>query len=154
MKLIAEASFIHHHNSITPRLLTFLGAPSQLYRLMIVPLIPPGVIDADAKLVVKMAVALETKYGQAESDPSFAVSDSNRFIGVLTTDKLNYASYSPCRGIEGDSGLTITKRNTDSPLPKPSESYYPGRFDIQLSLADRWGTCFVSLDGGFSREMI
>lgn len=121
---------------------------------MIVPLIPPGVIDADAKLVVKMAVALETKYGQAESDPSFAVSDSNRFIGVLTTDKLNYASYSPCRGIEGDSGLTITKRNVDSPLPKPSESYYPGRFDIQLSLADRWGTCFVSLDGGFSREMI
>ena len=69
MKLIAEASFIHHHNSITPRLLTFLGAPSQLYRLMIVPLIPPGVIDADAKLVVKMAVALDTKYGQGESDP-------------------------------------------------------------------------------------
>ena len=73
---------------------------------------------------------------------------------MLTTDKLNYASISPCRGTEGDSGLTITKRIRDSPLPKPSESYYPGRFDIHLSLSDRWGACFVSLDGGFSREMI
>ena len=154
MKLIAEASFIHHHNAITPRSLTFLSAPSYLSRLMIVPLIPPGVIEADAKLVVKMAVALETKYGQGESDPSFVVSDGNRFIGALTNDKLNYASYSPCRGTEGDSGLTITKRNIDSPLPKPSDSYYPGRFDIHLSLSDRWGTCFVSHDGGFSREMI
>ena len=41
-----------------------------------------------------------------------------------------------------------------SPLPKPAESYYPGRVETKLSLSDRWGTCFTSHDGGFSSEMI
>ena len=120
---------------------------------MIVPLIPPGVIGNNAKLVVKMAVGLETKFGQGESDPSFVISDGHRFVGMLTADKNNYPSSAPCFGIEGLSGNTITRR-TDAALPKPSESYYPGRFEIQLSLSDRWGTCFVPLDGGFSREMV
>ena len=153
MKLAEAASFIHHHNTLTPRLLTFLSAPSNYYRLMIVPLIPPGVMANNAKLVVKMAVALETKFGQGESDPSFVISDGHRFVGMLTMDKGNYPSTAPCRGIEGSSGDTMT-RHTDKDLPKPSESYYAGRFEIQLSLSDRWGTCFVPLDGGFSREMV
>ena len=122
---------------------------------MIVPLIPPGVIDTNAKLVVKMAVALETTFGGADSDPSFGVSDGHRFIGVLTTDKANYNDHAPCFGYEGASGTTLTNTFRDPTLPKPSESqYYPGRFKIQLSLSDRWGTCFVPLDGGFSREMV
>ena len=153
MKLAEAASFIHHHNTLTPRLLTFLSAPSNYYRLMIVPLIPPGVIDHNAKLVVKMAVALETEFGSGESDPSFVISDGHRFVGMLTPDKNNYPSSAPCLGIEGPSGDTMT-RHTDTGLPKPSESYYPGRFEVQLSLSDRWGTCFVPLDGGFSREMV
>ena len=154
MKLAEAASFIHHHNTLTPRVLTFLSAPSNYYRLMIVPLIQPGVIDHNAKLVVKMAVGLETSFGQGESDPSFVISDGHRFVGMLTVDKNNYPSSAPCLGIEGPSGNTITTRYTDTALPKPSESYYPGRFEIQLSLSDRWGTCFVPLDGGFSREMV
>ena len=153
MKLPSAATFIHHHNSITPRLLTFLSAPSSYYRLMIVPLIPPGVIDTNAKLVVKMAVGLETTFGQGESDPSFVISDGQQFIGMITVDKNNYPSSAPCVGIEGPSEKTMT-RHVDAALPKPSESYYPGRYEIQLSLSDRWGTCFVPLDGGFSREMI
>ncbi|KAL9987405.1 hypothetical protein ACROYT_G001706 [Oculina patagonica] len=153
MKLVSAASFIHHHNSITPRLLTFLSAPSLLYRLMIVPLIPPGVTDTNANLVVKMAVGLEIKFGAADSDPSFVVSDGHHFIGMETNDKTNYAASAPCRGVEGPSGKTMT-RHLDAALPKPSESRYPGKFEIQLSLSDRWGTCFVPLDGGFSREMV
>jgi len=121
---------------------------------MIVPLIPPGVIGKNAKLVVKMAVGLETKFGQGDSDPSFVISDGDRFVGMLTLDKNNYPSSAPCFGIEGSSGNTMTHRHTDATLPKPSETYYPGRFEFQLSLSDRWGTCFVPLDGGFSREMV
>ena len=75
MKLAEAASFIHHHNTLTPRLLTLLSAPSKHYRLMImiVPLIPPGVFDHNAKLVVKMAVGLEAKFGQGDSDPPFTI---------------------------------------------------------------------------------
>ena len=154
-KLVSAATFIHHHNSITPRLLTFLSAPSDNYRLMIVPLIPPGVIHTNANLVVKMAVGLDTKFGKTDSDPSFGVSDGHRFIGMLTTDKTNYKDHAPCFGIEGPSAKTLSNPFRDPNLPKPSEAqYYPGRFEIQLSLSDRWGTCFVPLDGGFSREMV
>ena len=49
---------------------------------MIVPLIPPHVIDHNVKLVVKMAVALETEFGSGESDPSFVISDGHRFVGM------------------------------------------------------------------------
>ena len=121
---------------------------------MIVPLIPPKITTANDNLVIKMAVGLETKYGQGDSDPSFVVSDGSRFIGAITADKNNYPGRAPCRGIEGGSGPTITERHQDPKLPSPSEKYYPGRFEIQLSLSDRWGTCFVPLDGGFSREVI
>ena len=152
-KLAEAASFIHHHNTLTPRVLTFLSAPTRHYRLMIVPLIPPGVFDHNAKLVVKMTVALETNFGQGDSDPSFAISDGHHYVGMLTHDKQNYPATAPCVGAEGPSGKTMT-RHRDAGLPKPSESYYPGRFEIHLSLSDRWGTCFIPLDGGFSREMV
>ncbi len=122
---------------------------------MIVPLIPPGVIDTNANLVVKMAVGLETTFGAADSDPSFVISDGNRYIGMVTNDKLSLSVAAPCMGTEGSSGKTIASQRNDGFLPKPSETqYYPGRFEIQLSLSDRWGTCFVPLDGGFSREMV
>ena len=121
---------------------------------MVVPLIPPAVTTENANLVIKMAVGMETTFGGVDSDPSFVVSDGNHFIGALTLDKDNYGGSAPCIGIEGASGPIINQRRTDASLPKPSESYYPGRFEIQLSLSDRWGTCFVPLDGGFSREMI
>ena len=129
-QLAEAASFIHHHNTLTSRLLTFLSAPSNYYRLMIVPLIPPGVIDHNAKLVVKMAVGLKTTFGQGESDPSFVISDGHRFVGMITLDKNNYPSSAPCLGMEGHSGKIMT-RHTDAGLPKPSESYYPGRFEIR-----------------------
>ena len=154
MKLARAATFIHYHHSVTPRLLTFLSAPKDHFRLMVVPLIPPAVTTENANLVIKMAVGMETTFGGVDSDPSFVVSDGNHFIGVFTLDKTNYNGDAPCLGIEGASGLTMNQRHRDTSLPKPSESYYPGRFEIQLSLSDRWGTCFVPLDGGFSREMI
>ena len=67
---------------------------------------------------------------------------------MLTQDKQNYPLTAPCVGAEGPSGKTMT-RHRDAGL-----SYYPGRFEIQLSLSDRWGTCFIPLDGGFRREMV
>ena len=155
MKFARAATFIHHHHSLTARSLTFLSAPKDWYRLMIVPLIPPKITTANDNLVIKMAVGLETKYGQEDSDPSFVVSDGSRFIGAITNDKRDYGSDAPCYGIEGGSGPTMNSHYyTGKNRPKLSGKYYPGRFEIQLSLSDRWGTCFVALDGGFSREMI
>ncbi|XP_068729433.1 uncharacterized protein [Montipora capricornis] len=153
IKLESAATFIHHHHWVTPQELTFLGAP-RLHRLLNVPLIPPKTVSPNAELVIKMLVGLETKYGQVDSDPSFVVSDGNQFVGALTRDKKDYGSAAPCQGIEGVTGPTMTNRRSYANLPKASQSYYPGRIEINLSLLDRWGSCFVPLDGGFSREMV
>jgi len=155
MKLIKAASFIHHHHTVTATKLTFLSAPQMNARLLKASLIPPAAVDADANLVVKMVIGIDIEIGQGESDPSYVISDGQFFIGAHIRDKSNYKTGAPCLGIEGSSGKAMGgDRRQDSELPKPSESYYPGRLETRLSLSDRWGTCFVSLDGGFSREMI
>ena len=122
--------------------------------LLKVPLIPPATVDAEISLVVKMVIGTDMDIGQGESDPSYVISAGQFFIGARIRDKSNYNTGAPCLGIEGTSGKTSGDRRYNSNLPKPSESYYPGRLETRLSLSDRWGTCFVSLDGGFSREMI
>ena len=146
---------MHHHHTVTGTKLTFLSAPQNYVLLLKVPLIPPAAVDADASLVVKMVIGTDIGIGQGESDPSYVISDGQFFIGAHIRYKNNYKTGAPCVCIEGSSGKTIgADRRQDSSLPKPSESYYPGRLETRLSLSDRWGTCFVSLDGGFSREMI
>ena len=120
---------------------------------MIVPLIQPAVTSANANLVIKMNVGLETTtFGAGGRDLSFVISDGSRFIGML--DTASYSGITTCLGIEGTSGPTMSHRRSGAPRPKPSEFYLTGRLEIQLSLSERWGTCFVPLDGGFSREMI
>ena len=121
---------------------------------MVVPLIPPAVTTANVNLVIKMAVGMEKTFTVPDHDPSFVISDGNYFIGAMIKDKSDYSASAPCVGIEGASGPRMNQGRTDAWLPKASESYYPGMFEIQLSLSERWGTCFVALDGGFSREMI
>ena len=127
-------------------------------RLIQVPLIPHETLNADANLVIKMVIGtdiLDIDIGQGESDPSYVISDGQFFVGVQIPDKNNYKTSTPCLLMEASSGKTFgSDRRYGSPLPKPAESYYPGRVETKLSLSDRWGTCFTSHDGGFSREMI
>ena len=120
---------------------------------MKIPLIPAGTVAPNANLVVKLIVGTDKEIGQGESDPSYVISDGQYFIGAHIRDKNNYRTAAACINIEGSSGDVFGNVRYDSNLPKPSQSDYPGRFETRLSLSDRWGTCFVSLDGGFSREM-
>lgn len=155
MKLLKAASFVHHHHSVTATELTFADTAQNHARLVQIPLIPPETIDSDAKIVVKMSIGTVTDIGEGESDSSYVISDGHHFIGAFIRDKSNYKTGAPCRGIEGSSGKTMGfESRRDSELPKPSESKYPGRIEALFSLSDRWRTCFISLDGGFSREMI
>ena len=155
MKLVNAASFIYHQHTVTATKLTFLRAPVNYARLMQVPLIPAEKLDADANLVIKMIIGTDIDIGQGESDPSYVISDGQFFVGVHIRDKNNYKTLSPCNPLEGSSGNTMGSDRRHGPnLPKPAESYYPGRVETKLSLSDRWGNCFTSHDGGSSSEMI
>ena len=140
---------------MTATKLTFLRAPVNHARLIKVPLIPAEKLNADANLVIKMIIGTDVNIGQGDSDPSYVISDGQVFVGVHIRDKNNYKNSSPCSPLEGSSGNTMgSDRRYGSSLPKPAESYYPGRVETKLSLSDRWGNCFTSHDGGFSSEMI
>ena len=152
IKLMKAASFIHHHHSATASQLTFLSAPEICARLLTVPLIPQKAIDIDANLVAKLVVGVNKSIGLDDCDPSFVISEGQFFNGALLFDKNNYKVNAPCIGIEGSSGTVIGNRRVGSRSPKSPVTVYPGRVEIWLNLSDRWGTCFVSLDGGFSRE--
>ena len=153
MKLLRAASFIHHEHTVPATKFTFSRAPQSYARLMKIPLIPTGTVSPDANLVVKMIVGTDKEIGQGESDPSYVISDGQHFIGAQIRDKKTYRTAAPCVNVEGSSRNFFGSRRYGSDLPKPSQSDYPGRFETWLNLSDRWGTCFVSLDGGFSREM-
>ena len=115
-------------------------------------MIPAGVIRDSSPLTVDITVAHDVSIGQGtDSDIRYGVSDGTRFIGFETCDKRNYGSNSPCYGLEGSSGSTLTPRGYNSLTPKPRDSFYPSQFVFTLKLDERWGSCYTAHDGGFVR---
>ena len=73
------------------------------------------------------------------------------FVGFATVDQRNFGNTSPCYKIEGESGTTLTLRETGPYTPKPSDSFYPGQFVFTFKLDERFGSCYIAHDGGFVR---
>ena len=150
--LEAAASYIDSSRTITADQLTFSASSVKNAALLKVSIIPAGVIRDSTPLTVEITVAHDVSIGQGgDSDISYGVSDGIRFIGFKTCDKGNYGSNSPCFGIEGLSGSSLTSTRHEPVTPKPSESFYPRQFFFTLKLDERWGSCYTAHDGGFVR---
>ena len=150
--LEAHASYIDSSRTIAAHQLTFNAGSIVNAALLKVPMIPAGVCKDSTPLTVEITVANDVSIGQGhDSDIRYGVSDGTRFIGFHTTDKLNYYDHSPCYGMEGVSGFTLTPTRYEPSKPKPSDSFYPGQFVFTLKLDERWGSCYLAHDGGFVR---
>ena len=150
--LEAHASHIDSSRTITADQLTFNAGSVNNAALLKVPMIPAGVIRDSTQLTVDITVAHDVSIGRGtDSDIRYGVSDGTRFIRFHTTDKLNYGTYSPCYGVEGVSGSTLTPTRYEPNKPKPSDSFYPGQFVFTFKLDERWGSCYTAHDGGFVR---
>ena len=150
--LEAHASYIDSSRTTTADQLTFNAGLVNSAALLKVPMIPAGLIRDSTPLTVDITVAHDVSIGQgSDSDIRYGVSDGTRFIGFQTHDKLNYGSLSPCYGLEGKSGSTLSPIRHESATPKPSDSFYPGQFVFTLKLDERWGSCYTAHDGGFVR---
>ena len=115
-------------------------------------MIPAGVVRDSTPLTVEITVVHDVSIGQGtDSDIRYGVSDGTKFIGFETNDKGNYGNSSPCYGLEGVSGSTVSSTRHESVTPKPSDSFYPGQFVFTLKLDERWGSCYTAHDGGFVR---
>jgi len=150
--LEAHASYIDSSRTIAAHQLTFNAGSIAEAALLKVPMIPAGACKDSIPLTVEITVAHDVSIGQGhDSDIRYGVSDGTRFIGFETTDKGNYINHSPCYGLEGFSGPTLTSARREPVLPKPSDSFYPGQFVFTLKLDERWGSCYLAHDGGFVR---
>ena len=150
--LETHASYINSDRSTSASQITFNAGSTAYAALLKIPLIAAGVLTDATPLTVEITVANDVSIGTShDSDISYGVSDGSKFVGWLTVDKRNYGTYSPCYGMEGASGVTLSSRRFDPITPKPSDSFYPGQFVFTFRLDERWGSCYTAHDAGFVR---
>ena len=150
--LEAHASYINSDRSASASQITFNAGSTAYAALLKIPLIAAGVLTDATPLTVEITVANDVSIGTShDSDIGYGVSDGSKFVGWQTVDKKNYGTYSPCYGMEGASGVTLSSLRFDPITPKPSDSFYPGQFVFTLRLDERWGSCYTPHDAGFVR---
>ena len=150
--LEAHASYLDSSRTATAEQLTFNASSVAQAVLLKVPMIPAGAVRSSTPLTLEITVANDVTIGQrADSDIRYGVSDGTRFIGFQTQDKAQYYTQSPCFGVDGVPGSTLTSVQYISTAPKHGISLYPGQFVFTLKLDERWGSCYTAHDGGFVR---
>ena len=150
--LEVHASYIESFHKATAHQLT-LKTGSTIGQDLNVPMIPTGLCKDSTSLTVDITVAHNfTIVRGHDSDIKYDVSDGTKFIGFQTVDKGNYGDHSPCYGVEGLSGPSLTFIRRESVTSKPRQSFYPGQFVFTLKLDERWGSCYTAHDGGFVRN--
>ena len=150
--LETHASYINSDRSTSASQITFNAGSTANAALLKIPLIAAGVLTDATPLTVEITVANDVSIGTShDSDIGYGVSDGSKFVGWQTVDKKNYGTYSPCYGMEGASGVTLSSLRFDLITPKPSDSFYPGQFVFTLRLDERWGSCYTPHDAGFVR---
>ena len=146
-----HASYIDSSRASTAGQITFNAGSIRDVALFKVPIIPAGVLGLSTPLTVEITVANDVSIGKSiDSDVRYGVSDGAKFVGFQAPDKANYLSSSPCHGVEGTSGTTLTGiRLISNSSPRPTDSFYPGQFVFTLKVDERWGSCYTAHDGGF-----
>ena len=147
--LEAHASYINEFHSSTNDKLTFKPGSLSSAALLKVPITPADTLGDSSLITLKIVVSVDEDIGKNEdSDPRFGVSDGVTFIGFERVDKTTPAYYSPCFGVEGTSGKSLTGRK-DINLNSPTPNIYTGQFVITLKLNEGWGSCSQAHEGGF-----
>ena len=127
--IASHASFIDNKHNLWPEELLFktCGKPPDPALLKIT-LFPSHMLPANTPLTIKIKVALNTVIGTKEdSDVMIGLSDGYKFLGFEVRDKGNRES--PCIGLQGVSGASISNLKYGSSDPAPHQKFYPGKAD-------------------------
>ena len=149
--LEAHASYIDGYRTSTAEHLTFNAGSPRFAALLKVPIIPADMLDDLSPVTLKIVLSLVEDIGKNEDcDPKFGVSDRISFIGFEMPNRGTHNLATPCFGIEGASGNSLSGTREISPdSPKPEDPFYYGQFVITLKLNKHWGSCYTAHDGGF-----
>ena len=153
-KQLAKHATIHGSYTYKPNYLEILAGTTNHQHVVQVQLVPPGVLTNDDNecISVTMTIAMDTTWADAnDHDPSFGISDGEKFIGFITIDKQNFAAEPPCHSAEGDNvNNVLTNAIYDNSGPKPnSPQGYSSEIKIQIKPCEKWGSCHTEHDEGF-----
>ena len=149
---MSKYATIHGSYTYKPNYFEILAGIENQHVLQ-VPLVPPGVLtdNDDSKCVtVTMTIAMDTVWADSnDHDPSFGISDGERFIGFFIGDK---GKTSPCYKVEGDNVNNVLTNSvhgrSDAKLSNLSQGY-SSEVKIQIKPCEKWGSCHTEHEGGF-----
>ena len=153
-KWLRKYATIHGSYTYKPNYLEILAGTTDHQHVLQVQLVPPGVLtnDDSQSLTVSMTVAMDTTWADAKDhDPSFGISDGEKFIGFIVVDNNNFATLPPCYSAEGDNVNNIlTNAAYDNSGPKlNSPQGYSSEVKIQIKPGEKWGSCHTEHAEGF-----
>ena len=120
--LQSHASYINSDRSTSASQITFNAGLTSNAALLKVQLIPAGTLTDHTPLTVEITVANDISIGKTvDSDIRYGVSDGSKFIGFESRNKGNYRTDSPCYGVEGVSGASLSSIRRDPVTPKPTD---------------------------------
>lgn len=145
--LEAYASYIENWRTLTSKQLTFNAGSVNDTALLKVPMIPAGSLSSTSRLTVEITVANGINIGSFnDGDINYGVSDGSKFVGFHIPKMNHYVS--PCFGMEGLSGVTISSTRYD-PYSDDPRRPYSAQFVFILKLDERWDSCYTARDEGF-----
>ncbi|XP_065892589.1 uncharacterized protein [Dysidea avara] len=150
-KWLAKHATIHGSYTYKPNYLEILAGISNQHVLQ-VKLVPSGVLtNDDSKCVtVTMVIAMDTVWADAnDHDPSFGISDGERFTGFHVPDN---RGTNPCFKVEGDNVnnvfTNVVHDSSGAKLSNPLRGY-SSEVKIQTKPCEKWGSCHTEHEGGF-----
>jgi len=152
-KWLSKYATIHGSYTYKPNYLEILAGTASHEHVLQVQLVPPGVLTKDdcQRVTVTMTIAMDTTWADSnDHDPSFGISDGEKFIGFITVDKNNFDGSPPCYSNEGDNVNNILIGDHDTSGPRPnSPRGFSSEVKIQLKPGENWGSCHTEHAEGF-----
>ena len=115
-----------------------------------VKLVPPHTLKSTDNVVIIIIIAMDTKLANdKDHDPSFGISDGKHFIGFTAYDQANYADFSPCQKLEGETtpGLLQNLRSITGPFV--SSTSYSSEIKLRFRPTEQWGSCHTEHGEGY-----
>ena len=97
-----------------------------------------------------MTIAVDASFADSNNDHdlNIGISDGKYFIGMHIPDDYG-AQFRPCWLIEGNSNTALLTNRHLTNGSTVTSKHYSTEIKIQLKLAEKWGSCYTSHNGGY-----
>ena len=156
---------INGPHTFFPKYLEIKPTSPSSNRALNINVLPPGVLSSKDTYSVTLTIAMDPTLPVSATASGlgaiFGISDGNAFIGSMIVHADNYATYPPCRQLEGLSSSNggplsnIQDINSGSsststgPLVTLPMQQFSSEIKLQFRPNEKWGSCTTGHDAGY-----